>query len=166
MLDECASQCKNAGMAFECTSRNCTARSSCSNRTLQRGSKYKDQLEVFRTEFTGYGVRSRVPVRARELVLEYVGEHITMESFAESRYSDSDTYFMETDHGFGIDARYVGNLSRFVNHSCDPNLTAQRVVVRGITRVGLVACRDILAGDELTLHYRTTNFPCRCACCR
>jgi SET domain-containing protein len=45
-----------------------------------------------------------------------------------------------------IDAGPKGNLSRFMNHSCDPNLETQKWNVNGDVRVGLFALKDIKAG--------------------
>jgi SET domain-containing protein len=45
-----------------------------------------------------------------------------------------------------IDAGPKGNLSRFINHSCDPNLITQKWTVNGDVRVGLFAVKNIPAG--------------------
>ena len=37
-----------------------------------------------------------------------------------------DMYFMEINNALAIDARTKGNLSRFINHSCDPNCELQK----------------------------------------
>lgn len=47
-----------------------------------------------------------------------------------------------------IDAGPKGNLSRFMNHSCDPNLETQKWNVNGDVRVGLFALRDIKEGQS------------------
>lgn len=51
----------------------------------------------------------------------------------------------------------MGNITRFANHSCNPNCESQRWVVDGVTRVGLYALDDIKADTELTFSY---NFVC------
>jgi hypothetical protein len=38
-----------------------------------------------------------------------------------SRHAVACRYIMELDTNTVIDARYKGNVSRFINHSCDPN---------------------------------------------
>ncbi len=45
-----------------------------------------------------------------------------------------------------IDAGPRGNLSRFANHSCDPNLRTEKWNISGDLRVGLFATRAIEAG--------------------
>ena len=47
-----------------------------------------------------------------------------------------------------IDAGPSGNLSRFANHSCDPNLRTEKWNIIGDQRVGLFATRDIEAGQS------------------
>jgi len=68
---------------------------------------------------------------------------------------DITNYYMLTiDKDCIIDAGPMGNLSRFMNHSCDPNCETQKWTVNGDVRVGLFATREILAGEELTFDYR------------
>ena len=42
-----------------------------------------------------------------------------------------------------VDAGPKGNLSRFMNHSCEPNIETQKWNVNGDIRVGLFALSDI-----------------------
>ena len=56
-----------------------------------------------------------------------------------------------------IDAGPKGNLSRYMNHSCDPNCKTEMWMVNCDVRVGLFAINDIPAGAELTFNY---NFDC------
>ncbi|KAG2435157.1 hypothetical protein HXX76_007241 [Chlamydomonas incerta] len=61
-----------------------------------------------------------------------------------------------------IDARTTGNVGRFINHSCDGNLTIQAVFA-GVYRstllyhVGLYACRNIPPLEELSYNYGYHN---------
>jgi SET domain-containing protein len=50
-----------------------------------------------------------------------------------------------------IDAGPKGNLSRFMNHSCQPNCETQKWNVNGDVRVGLFAIVDIPAGKDSTV---------------
>ncbi|KII70159.1 Histone-lysine N-methyltransferase SETD2 [Thelohanellus kitauei] len=65
-----------------------------------------------------------------------------------------------------IDATEVGGVSRFINHSCAPNLSCHKWSVDGFTRVGLFALIDIPAGTELTFDYKFERFgePIKCLC--
>ena len=81
-----------------------------------------------------------------QLVNEYVGEIIDAEEADkrtkwanENNYTDF--YFMVIDNNKLIDARNCSNLSRFMNHSCNPNLKAEKWHVNGDDRIGLFATR-------------------------
>ena len=53
-----------------------------------------------------------------------------------------------------IDPAARGNVGRFVNHSCEPNLSAHAVRAGSLVpRLALFARRDIAAGEELTMTY-------------
>lgn len=49
--------------------------------------------------------------------------------------------------------KFIGNVARFMNHSCQPNCETQKWTVNGDTRVGLFAVVDIPANTELTFNY-------------
>jgi [histone H3]-lysine36 N-dimethyltransferase SETMAR len=74
-----------------------------------------------------------------------------------------------------IDATKVGNVSRFINHSCDGG-NMRPVLVRSsgslLPRLCFFAARDIVEGEELTFSYgdarvRPKGLPCVCGslCC-
>ncbi|EXC04634.1 Histone-lysine N-methyltransferase [Morus notabilis] len=75
-------------------------------------------------------------------------------------------YMCEIRKDFTIDATYKGNLSRFLNHSCDPNCVLEKWQVEGETRVGVFAARMIAVGEPLTYDYRFVQFgpEVRCHC--
>ena len=58
-----------------------------------------------------------------------------------------------------LDPTDVGNVGRFINHSCGPNLDAFAVRVGGYPhpRVAFFAARDIFCGDELTFSYHESS---------
>ena len=58
---------------------------------------------------------------------------------------------MEFDQGMIIDAT-KGNVTRFVNHSCQPNSQFERFVWVGAQRIVLVS-KSIEAGEEITVDY-------------
>ena len=94
-----------------------------------------------------------------QFVIEYVGELISDETCRERvRKGINDgviNYYMLTiDKDCIIDAGPMGNLSRFMNHSCDPNCETQKWTVNGEVRVGLFAKRDIKEGEELVFDYQ------------
>lgn len=78
----------------------------------------------------------------------------------------------EKKYPFSIDGFFCGNLARFINHSCDPNLQPVNIHTESHSifksRVFFFAKRKIQAGEELTFNYnfsRVTSgkqFHCFC----
>jgi hypothetical protein len=108
-----------------------------------------------------------------DLIQEYVGE-VVDEAMKETRLNewynehpnDPNFYLMALQPGWFIDARDVANLSRFINHSCDPNCVLQQINVNGRMRCGIFALRDIAAGEFLSYDYHfDTRHGDRFICC-
>ncbi|KYO19270.1 histone-lysine N-methyltransferase SUV39H1 isoform X2 [Alligator mississippiensis] len=128
----------------------------------KKGIRY--DLCIFRTDNgRGWGVRTLEKIRKNTFVMEYVGEIITSEE-AERRGQIYDrqgaTYLFDLDYVedvYTVDAAYYGNISHFVNHSCDPNLQVYNVFIDNLDerlpRIALFATRPIRAGEELTFDY-------------
>jgi len=152
---------------YECNSK-CKCSNDCPNRVIQKGLNVK--VCIFRTDDgRGWGLKAREFIPAGKFVVEYVGEIITSEE-AERRGKLYDarqqTYlfdldFHDKDAMFTIDAYKYGNVSHFINHSCDPNLHVYSVWVETLDprlpRIGLFAKRDIRASEELTFDYMMTS---------
>lgn len=132
------------------------------------------KIEARRSSIHGLGVYVIDPIRAGETIIEVVGERI---SSAESdrRYEERDTeaghtFMFYVDEDTVIDCAVDGNVSRFINHGCEPNCEA----VDDEGRIFLEAVRDIEVGEELVYDYRLTwersddpedlkVYRCRCA---
>lgn len=140
----------------------CSCSKSCSNRVVQHGVTVK--LQVFDAGRRGVGVRTLEPISRGRFVCAYSGELLSHES-ARWRAENADpvmhNYILAVREFFGakllttyVDATYVGNVGRFVNHSCEPNLFVQPVrVENAVPRVALFALRDIPIHSELTYDY-------------
>lgn len=95
--------------------------------------------------------------------MEYVGEVLDYDQFYKraQTYSDENNlhhYFMSLKGDTVIDATMKGNISRFINHSCDPNAETQKWTVNGELRIGFFSKRDIVAGEEITFDYQFKRF--------
>ncbi|XP_065674619.1 histone-lysine N-methyltransferase SUV39H2 [Hydra vulgaris] len=147
---------------YECNKR-CKCGDDCPNRVLQKGLTVR--VCIFRTDNgRGWGLKTREFIPKDMFVVEYVGEVITSDD-AERRgklYDErQQTYLFDLDFNgdptFTIDAHEYGNVSHFINHSCDPNLRVFTVWVDTLDprlpRLGLFALRDIKQGEELTFDY-------------
>ncbi|XP_071082158.1 histone-lysine N-methyltransferase SUV39H2-like [Haliotis cracherodii] len=152
---------------YECNKR-CKCGPDCPNRVVQHGRQCK--VCVFRTHNgRGWGVKALQKIKRGTFVMEYVGEVITNEE-AERRGKVYDaecrTYLFDLDYNDGdcpytVDAGYYGNVSHFVNHSCDPNLEVFGVWINTLDprlpRIALFSKKDILKGEELTFDYMMTG---------
>ncbi|XP_075437533.1 histone-lysine N-methyltransferase SUV39H1 [Ascaphus truei] len=146
---------------YECNSF-CRCGPSCPNRVVQKGIQCK--LCIFRTpDGRGWGVRSLEKIRKHSFVMEYVGEIITSEE-AERRGQIYDrqgaTYLFDLDYVedvYTVDAAHYGNISHFVNHSCNPNLQVYNIFIDNLDerlpRIAFFSTRTIRTGEELTFDY-------------
>lgn len=150
---------------YECNKR-CTCDINCMNRVVQRGTQMK--LCIFRTaNGRGWGVKTLRAIRKGTFVTQYVGEVITSEE-AEKRGKEYDaagrTYLFDLDYNeteeqcpYTVDAAMYGNISHFINHSCDPNLAVYGVWINcldpNLPKLALFATRDIKQNAEITFDY-------------
>ena len=145
-----------------------------------------------RSRISGLGVYATVPLPAKCMALEYVGEVIT-NAEADLReeleraeivkaakregwvataceLARAATYMFTLDPAVGtiVDATRMGNITRFVNHCCEPNCVTRSVKVGGARKIVLVTQRDVAAGEELTYDYKfkpdtpENEAPCDC----
>ncbi|XP_008810793.2 LOW QUALITY PROTEIN: histone-lysine N-methyltransferase, H3 lysine-9 specific SUVH1-like [Phoenix dactylifera] len=139
-------------LIYECGA-SCQCSFNCRNRVTQKGIQL--HFEVFKTRDGGWGLRSWDPIRAGTFICEYVGEVIDKCKVAET--CEEDEYVFQVMHAdqtfkwnYGpellgepshldssessktlpiiISAKNMGNVSRFMNHSCSPNVFWQPVL--------------------------------------
>ncbi|WBW75064.1 histone lysine H3-K9 methyltransferase Clr4 [Schizosaccharomyces osmophilus] len=147
---------------YECNSF-CSCPSCCPNRVAQRGRTLP--LEIFKTKGKGWGVRSLRFIPSGRFITCYLGEVITSEEAAKrDKYYDQDgiTYLFDLDmfedsSVYTVDAQNYGDISRFFNHSCSPNLAIYSVIrnhgFRTIYDLAFFAIKDIEPLEELTFDY-------------
>ncbi|PIN09664.1 histone H3 (Lys9) methyltransferase SUV39H1/Clr4, required for transcriptional silencing [Handroanthus impetiginosus] len=161
-------------LVYECGP-HCRCPPSCYNRVSQRGIRF--QLEIFKTESRGWGVRPLTSIPSGSFICEYAGE-LLEDKEAEKRIG-SDEYlfdigknYVDSSHtpedqalsaelmeegGYTIDVFQWGNIGRFINHSCSPNLYAQNVIYdnndKRMPHVMFFAAENIPPLQELTYHY-------------
>ncbi|KAE8655276.1 hypothetical protein F3Y22_tig00117034pilonHSYRG01837 [Hibiscus syriacus] len=150
----------------------CNCFTSCLNRVSQRGINLP--LEVFKTKMKGWGVRSRSFIRCGSFICEYTGE-IILDNEGEQRVGMDEYLFdigvsddpslrkansLDSSEGyecFTIDAARLGNVGRFINHSCSPNLYPQNVLYdhgnKRMPHIMFFAMEDIPPLEELTYDY-------------
>lgn len=147
---------------YECN-RRCRCDARCQNRVVQHGPTVP--FVVFKTPDRGWGIRVTSRLRAGQFVCEYAGEVIDCGT-ADARGKEYDniglTYLFDLDYNnsdrpHSVDAYHHGNMSRFINHSCDPNCAIWAVYIDcldpNLPKLGIFTRRSIEAGEELTFDY-------------
>ncbi|KAI6175414.1 hypothetical protein M3Y97_00686100 [Aphelenchoides bicaudatus] len=164
---------------------NCSCSSECGNRSAQFSLQFK--VEPFQTADKGLGLRAKEPIQKNHFLIEYSGQIVSEEKASKraKQRSDEDpnqhNYIFTLNEYTGnsdnctqtfIDATRHGNLSRLINHSCDPNLFP--VILRygrSLPVLALFTKRDIQTGEEFSYDYgKMSNLteetkrakPCRC----
>lgn len=159
-------KCINVRNQRECPA-NCALGELCANK---RFNKMKQPKCIrFRTDERGYGVKATERIPKNTLIREYVGQVIDNEEkrrrheeYVKSGYPPD--YFMIVDDNRIIDATIKGNISRFVNHSCEPNCELQSWTVDGVKRIGIFSIQTIMPGDEITFNYGPSYHHIECNC--
>ncbi|XP_025027962.1 histone-lysine N-methyltransferase EHMT1 isoform X5 [Python bivittatus] len=159
-------------LIFECNHA-CSCWRTCRNRVVQNG--LRARLQLFRTRKMGWGVRTMQDIPLGTFVCEYVGELI---SDSEANVREEDCYLFDLGNKdrdvYCIDARFYGNVSRFINHFCEPNLIAVRVFMSHqdlrFPRIAFFSSRHIQAGEEIGFDYgerfwniKAKYFSCLCS---
>ena len=170
----CGAECFNRTCLTTCDPRVCPCGPSCSNRPFHQLKSPK--TDTLLTENRGWGLFLAEPVKAGTFIVEYVGEildeHTTEKRLWEDKKRGEDNfYLMEVMPNQCIDARYKGNLSRFINSSCYPNQRRRSGRIRHRRDARRHLCHSgYPGGTELTYDYNfahfggegTTSFSCMC----
>ncbi|KAG4435523.1 hypothetical protein IFR05_008990 [Cadophora sp. M221] len=159
---------------YECHAR-CGCSADCPNRIVGAGRKVN--LQVFPTDDNrGWGVRAKEDIKRGQFVGSYVGELITstearLRREAGSSLSHKDVYLFALDKfsdpdsqdprlrgdPYEIDGEFFSGPTRFINHSCDPNLRIFAVVTDHANKpfhgLSFFALKDIEKETELTFDY-------------
>lgn len=160
---------------YECHEACHCDKESCPNRVVERGRKVP--LQIFRTEdHRGWGVRTMRELKRGQFVDCYLGEVIRPEEADRRRHHSSkaqrkDVYLFALDKftdpdsidprlmgpPLEVDGEFMSGPTRFINHSCEPNL---RIFARvgdhadkHIHDLALFAISNIGKGEELTFDY-------------
>jgi len=156
----CGDECINRATLVECSSR-CKTGDRCTNKDFQRGNNAP--VEVFWTKGKGHGLRAISTVKAGTFIMEYLGEVVSAKEFKKrsheyARLGTKHHYFMELSQQATIDAYHEGSISRFINHSCEPNAETQKWTVNGIVRIGFFSTKEIQRNQEVTFDYQFIHF--------
>uniref|UniRef100_A0A182QIJ7 Histone-lysine N-methyltransferase n=1 Tax=Anopheles farauti TaxID=69004 RepID=A0A182QIJ7_9DIPT len=151
-----SSACLNRAIFMECSAKTCPAKDRCSNQRFTK--RIYPALDVRYFPGKGFGLVALEDVTSGQFVIEYVGEVINSAEFERRVQQMQETkeenyYFLTVEPDMTIDGGPRGNVSRFMNHSCDPNCETQKWTIEETRVIGLFAIKDIKAGEELTFNY-------------
>ena len=154
---------------YECTDQ-CNCGPVCKTRLVNKG-RHVD-LTIFKTANRGWGVYCNENLIQGEFIDVYLGEVLTNEETSK-REDQADvekgSYLYSLDKFIGddpqltaencyvVDGQYMGNATRFINHSCEPNCRQYTVSYNKydlrVYNLAFFAYEDIPAGTELTFDY-------------
>ncbi|KAH7351933.1 hypothetical protein KP509_19G021100 [Ceratopteris richardii] len=162
----------------------CKCSMDCANKATQMSSKLR--FEVFKTEDRGWGLRCQDVISAGAYVCEYTGQlvgdvdslenkdyllDLSILTFQKPRWGDVSWLLSNKElaksgsdefrPNFAIHSIRMGNVARFINHSCYPNLLVQCVFrdEKGgrWPHAMLFAMENIPPFSELTIDYGTVS---------
>ena len=111
-----------------------------------------DVMQVYKDVEFNY-VKAICDIKQEQVVEEYVGEVISVKR---GKQRENKWYMIEATSpcwdGY-IDSRFFGNETRFINHSCSPNLKSNIVVHLGQPVLVLTSLRNIEKNEILTYDY-------------
>ncbi|KAK6992858.1 SET-domain-containing protein [Favolaschia claudopus] len=152
----------------------CNAACECSSKCINRVAQLPRQLpvQIFKTDKRGWGVKIPVRIEKGRVLGLYTGLLIRREE-ADKLSGTRASYCFDLDvneepdkeppeNAYSVDAYACGNWTRFLNHSCDPNLKIISVVYDSMPEdnmpyPALVATKNIPAFTELTFDYNPAH---------
>ncbi|GAB7325036.1 hypothetical protein MBLNU13_g09137t2 [Cladosporium sp. NU13] len=154
---------------YECNEQ-CNCGPGCKSHLVNKGRHVN--LTIFKTANRGWGVCCNENLIQGEFIDVYLGEVLTNEETSrreDEADSEKGSYlysldkFIEDDptltaeNCYVVDGQYMGNATRFINHSCEPNCRQYTVSYNKydlrVYNLAFFAYEDIPAGTELTFDY-------------
>jgi ankyrin repeat protein len=134
-------------------------------------------LEVFRTAHKGWGLRCTTNVQKDTFICTYVGEILTDHEakLREDHVCQRKSFHFQVGSNV-IDPKRIGNVGRFINSSCLPNLRATSTNFGNFTSVSFYTSKKVKSLTELCFTYQWSPYTypwftliCRCNagnCCQ
>ncbi|EDQ84136.1 uncharacterized protein MONBRDRAFT_30554 [Monosiga brevicollis MX1] len=162
--ETCSCLCNGRARYYECNDNCACDVATCrAGRTTQQPTAL--DIRLVWTSERGHGLLTGTRIPVGTYVGHYTGQLVNVAT-ARARDSAADavspvhTYLLvlreHTQRGVlttAVDAKEYGNLTRFINHSCAPNLELRPVRLGFVPRLAFFALTDIPAETELTFDY-------------
>lgn len=159
---------KFSGPVVECNSLcGCIGQGRCGNRVVQFGPR--GGLQVFEASHgKGFGLKSEAILLKGDFICEYAGEVLSMEearSRAKANVGKMNYIFVLNEHlsqghvlKTYVDPTVIGNIGRYINHSCQPNAVVVPVRTDNpVPKLCIFALKEIHVGEEITFDYGGGN---------
>ena len=143
--------CLNYMLYYECTD-DCPLGHKCLNQRIRKH-VFKNLIVYDSPSAKGLAVMNKEVINEDEFICEYTGVVIDPSAVMGSQTSSFSSYCIG-NKDIMIDAKEVGSVARYINHSCDPNCVVVPWVVDGYYRLGIFAKRYINRREELTIDYK------------
>lgn len=148
---------------LETSIKNALLSSKISSQALHYGKLYDKELSVGEEalssikwvhEDVGYGLYSTIDLQEGSFIGEYTGLICENNSYYKMK-NYLFRYPLEEFNGkkLSIDAEPHGNLTRFINHSFEPNLLPVHAFHNGLYHVILIAIKPIKKGEAFSYNY-------------
>ncbi|XP_047321506.1 histone-lysine N-methyltransferase ATX2-like [Impatiens glandulifera] len=131
---------------------------------------FKKRLAFGKSRIHGYGIFTKLPHRAGDMVIEYTGELVRpciadrREHLTYNLLVGAGTYMFRVDDEQVIDATRAGSVAHLINHSCEPNCYSRVISANGDQHIIIFAKRDIKQWEEITYDYRFFSIGEQLAC--
>ncbi|XP_047983095.1 histone-lysine N-methyltransferase ATX2-like isoform X2 [Salvia hispanica] len=131
---------------------------------------YRRRLAYGKSRIHGFGVFTKLPYKAGDMVIEYTGDIIRgsvadrREHLSYNKLVGAGTYMFRIDDNRVLDATKSGSIAHLINHSCESNCYSRVITVNDQNHIIIFAKRDINYGEELTYDYRFSSIGERLAC--
>jgi hypothetical protein len=161
--------CPNGILRFICTVDCCKYEGKCTNGLLQ----HEGLQLVKKARSAEFAVIATETIDAGVVLGEYLGEIIPVEKpknkknaveppngyvYKLKRKSES-----HPNYSIYIDAKRMGGITRFMNHSCTAPAVFEEVRNGGVHTVVAVTTREVKRGEEVTVNYGDSLwFTCKC----
>ncbi|CAH0406078.1 unnamed protein product [Chilo suppressalis] len=168
VLNQCKMTCTDTTSIIECNSM-CSCQDKCGNRVVQNGPVAGLYVKSCESMEKGLGLFTKDHIPAGSFICEYAGEIITKDQAAlrqgyNALNGKMNYVFCLNEHcdtnSFQtfVDPSFIGNIGRYINHSCDPNCVIIPVRVNTpIPKLAIFALKDIVPQSEITFRYGSDN---------
>lgn len=156
------------GPVVECNSLcGCVSQGKCGNRVIQFGPR--GGLQAFQAGHNkGFGLKSETEILKGEFICEYAGEVLSMveaKCRAQANIGKMNYIFVLNEHlsqghvlKTYVDPTMIGNIGRYINHSCQPNAAVVPVRTDNpVPKLCIFALKVIHIGEEVTFDYGGGN---------